>query len=108
MNNERLQSLADYMSADENRAEALFSMSAEEAVKAINADGNDFTVDELKDLAKGLESVSEGSGELSEEALDNVSGGFVATCTAIYCAAVGVYAGATALRAYGRYKGYWR
>lgn len=110
MNKERMQALADYMSKDEERATTLLGMSIDEALTKINADGNDFTVNELREFANGMEtvSVSNGSGELDADALNEVSGGFVATCTAIYCAAVGVYVGATALRAYGASKGYWR
>ena len=58
--------------------EALYAMSPEEATKVLNNNGNDFTVNEVKEMGKAIATVASGvgvSGELDETSLDNVSGG---------------------------------
>ncbi|MCL1917448.1 MAG: hypothetical protein FWG14_03900 [Peptococcaceae bacterium] len=71
---ERADILTDILNADETRAEALLDLEPEEALKQINALGNDFTLDELHEYGKVLEAASK-QGELDAESLDDVAGG---------------------------------
>jgi len=73
---ERANALTDILDADEARAQTLLSLKAEEAVKQINALGNDFTVEELCEYSEALKATST-QGELDAESLDHVSGGYV-------------------------------
>ena len=73
MAQDRMNALEAYLSEDEARAQKLGTMSAAEAAKAINADGYDFTADELVEFANSIP--QENSGELDEAALEGVSGG---------------------------------
>ena len=80
LTNERAEMLANYLTADVNKAKELVELPVEEAVKAINAEGFDFTVDELKDFGEILQSVASNAnedGEIDADALDNVAGGVV-------------------------------
>lgn len=81
---ERAEKLAAYLKADESR-KALLELSAEDAAVKINADGNDFTVDELTEFGEELKKVAlqAESGELDADALDNVSGGSITAGVAI-------------------------
>lgn len=73
---ERSEVLANYLLADNERAQRLLEMSPEDAAKAINADGNDFTVEEVKEFGKQLQTVAaKPEGELSTDDLNDVSGG---------------------------------
>lgn len=89
---EREDALARYLIADEGRAKKLVTLSPEEAVTVINADGSDFTVEELKEFAAKLQSEKSESGEeeLDVNDLNNVAGGYIPY---ILAAAVGVYIG---------------
>ncbi len=85
MNDERVQKLTDYLSSDTERMLKLFDLEAEEAVAQINAEGYDFTVEELKSFAEAMESVSnKNEGELDADDLENVAGG-VLTCATVSC-----------------------
>ena len=64
--------LTEILSADEARTQTLLSLEPHEAVKQINALGNDFTVDELCEYGQALQAAK---GELDAEALDDVAGG---------------------------------
>lgn len=76
LTDERAEMLADYLGEDADRAEKLFSMTAEEAVAAINADGYDFTAEELKAFVQKVQKTKmQAGGELSDEELDSISGG---------------------------------
>lgn len=80
MTNERTELLAAYLMENETRAISLMEMEATEAVKLINADGYDFTAEELVEFGKKLVEFPVGKdGELDAEALENVSGGVSAT-----------------------------
>lgn len=73
---DRAEMLAEYMEADLQRAKALFEMDVEDALVKINADGYDFTVEELQEFALELEKASQNSeGELGEDELETVAGG---------------------------------
>ena len=58
--------------------EKLFAMSPEEAVEALNANGNDFTLEEIVEAGEGLKTVSQvtsANGEIDIDVLEKVSGG---------------------------------
>ncbi len=78
---EREELLMNYFSANEERTKKLFQLDTEDALSIINADGNDFTAEELEEFGGKLASMMEQqkSGELTEDNLDNVSGGYLAT-----------------------------
>lgn len=75
---ERAKALSDYLVSDNERAKRLVELSADEAVKHINADGHDYTIEELKEFGevanKAAEVLTE-NDEMSEEQLGEVSGG---------------------------------
>ena len=73
---ERAMAITEVLAADEARAKALLSLEPEEALKQINALGNDFTVDELREYGNVLSfAAKKEQGELSVDSLDDVSGG---------------------------------
>ncbi len=49
---ERATLLSDYLMKDTERTKELFNMMPEEALERINADGNDFTLAELKEYSR--------------------------------------------------------
>ena len=80
LSNERSEKLSAYLTADIERAKTLINLSPEEAVAKINADGFDFSVDEIMEFGEQLQKVAASQsedGELSEEALSEVAGGIV-------------------------------
>lgn len=98
LTDERVQKLTDYLSSDPERMEKLFETDVETAQKKINADGYDFTVEELKEFAEAVVTVNEKTkneqnGELDAEALDDVSGG-VLTVGTVSCVCALVKLGA--------------
>lgn len=72
------------------------AMSAEEACAKINAEGYDFSVDELVDFAEVLnKNNGVKQGELNAEELDDVNGGILVSTIVVgvwYCAFVSVSA----------------
>lgn len=78
---ERADMITGYLGEDEIRAEEIFSLELEEALEKMNADGNDFTLEELKEYEKALEAMT-ADGELDADELDNVAGGLVTTVAA--------------------------
>lgn len=94
---ERIEKLADFLKADVDRANKLAEMSPEEVATVINNEGYDFTVDEIKEFGEGFKAAA-AQGELSEENLDQVSGGVIlitAAAAKVYlsCVAIGVTLG---------------
>lgn len=78
LTNEKAEKLANYLNTDPERAKALLEMNVEEALAKINADGNDFTVDELQEFAELMVRTSESkSGELDANELESVAGGVI-------------------------------
>ncbi|MCL1919288.1 MAG: hypothetical protein FWG14_13515 [Peptococcaceae bacterium] len=73
---ERALALTEILNADEARAEILLRLEPEEALKQINAQGNDFTLDELREYG-GVVNIAakQTHGELDADSLDNVAGG---------------------------------
>ena len=99
INHERVEALANYFKEDTQRMERLLAMPVEEAAVLINADGFDFTAEELVAIAEEVEKVAGAqAGELSAEDLDDVSGGcdpvtlasLLVLCTIVYVAATAV------------------
>lgn len=94
LTNERAEKLANYLTADKERAQKLLEATPEEAVKQINADGNDFTVEEIIEFGAQLQKVAaqggNAEGELSEEALSDVAGGVVIS-SAVLAAGVALF-----------------
>ena len=72
---ERVEKLGNYLKADPVRAKALLEMDAEAALEKINADGNDFTVEELKAFDELMVNAAADNGELGENELETVAGG---------------------------------
>lgn len=76
--NEKAELLANYLTADKDRAVELLKLTPEEAMAKINADGNNFTVDEIGEFGAALADISAkmNSGEeLDTDALAQVAGG---------------------------------
>jgi len=72
---EKANALSDYLAKDKAHADEIIAMDAADAVKALSADGIEITAEELADYAAAVEKAKAESGELSEDALENVSGG---------------------------------
>ena len=73
---DKYEALAELLK-DEETAKTVMGSSPEEAAVNLKARGLDFTAEELTKLANDAIASESGSGELSEESLDNVSGGVV-------------------------------
>jgi lactobin A/cerein 7B family class IIb bacteriocin len=99
---ERAQKLTDYLVADPERAQKLFEMDPEEALKVINGAGNDFTVEELEEYCDAFKNAVQtmkdttDDSQLDESELENVSGGIVLTTTMVI-GLVGCFAAGTAI-----------
>lgn len=77
---ERAETLTNFLKSDPARTEMLFGLESEEALKSINANGFDFTIDELNEYCAEFKKVMvQGEGELDEAQLENVAGGLVLT-----------------------------
>lgn len=92
LSDERVQRISDYLLADTERAKRLVDLSPENAVLDMNADGNDFTVEELREFGGQMQAYAAQSanGELSEDALSDVAGGIVVS-SAVFAAGVGLF-----------------
>lgn len=94
---ERTEMLGKYLQEDVERAKMLVELAPEEAVKKINADGFNFTVDEIVEFGENLRIAS--SDELTEDNLSEVAGGVIGVAAAgIYltCVSIGVTLGIAA------------
>lgn len=76
---ERAEQLSNFLVADKERAYKLLEQEVEVATAEINSNGYDFDVEEVREFGKQLVSLLNQDSALSEEALDNVNGGFVVT-----------------------------
>lgn len=74
--------LANYLTDKKDDGFALLDMEASEAVAKINADGFDFTIEELNEFAEMVKKAASAGDELDENSLDNVSGGAVVAAAA--------------------------
>ena len=77
LTNERAEMLANYFAENESTADQFDGLSVNEAVEKINADGLDITVEEFEEFAEAVDKMSGETGELSEDSLDDVSGGLI-------------------------------
>ena len=98
LTNERAEKLAEFLKEDVERANNLIDMSPEEVVKVVNEAGYDFTVEEIVEFGENLKAAAAQAGELSEDNLDEVSGGLAAAAAAVYltCVSIGITLGVSA------------
>ncbi len=76
LTDERGQELMEYFEADPARAQELLDLSVEDALVKMNADGHDFTQEELEAFDSILCAAPEMDGELDVDDLEAVAGGF--------------------------------
>lgn len=88
---ERAALLSNFLVADKERALSLLNLEPEVAVKEINSNGYDFTVEEVEEFGKQLVSLANSNEELSEEALENVSGGVLVVTAGVLAAGVALF-----------------
>ena len=77
MTEERAKKILEAIEAYDDK-EALYAMSPEDATAALNATGNNFTVEEITEAGEGLKAVAQvtsANGEIDLAALEQVSGG---------------------------------
>lgn len=73
---ERAEILTAYFTTDKERARKIFALPLKKAREIINADGFNFTEEELKTYVDYILSLfSEGSDELAESEMKDISGG---------------------------------
>lgn len=105
-----LENNATFVELMENKefVHEMMSQETPEDVQKIFADnGVDMTIDEVNEIGRALANAENGalSNELSEEALEDVSGGVVITAAGVWAAVRIIGAvGSTALAAYKWYK----
>lgn len=95
LTNDRMERLASFLSSNLDRAKSLLELSPEEAVTTINAEGFDFTVEEIEEFGKFLQTAATNSenGELSEEELGDVAGGIGVVAGALIALGAGILVG---------------
>lgn len=99
LTNERAEMIANYLKEDVDRANKMSDLSPEEAAKVINANGYDFSAEEIKEFAENLKKVAAQGDELNEENLDEVAGGVIAAAAAtvyLACITIGIGLGTAA------------
>ena len=87
----RAEILTNYLCGDADRAKSVFDLDPKDALEKINAEGMDFTIEELEEYCASFKtyvSQQAGDGELSADTLDDVAGGVV--ITAAICVKVGL------------------
>ncbi len=77
MTNERLEEISEALMKDQDKAKELLMKTPEESLAWFNAQGYDFTMDEIKEFAERLNVLvqAKNSGELDEASLEDVAGG---------------------------------
>ena len=95
LTNDRTEKLASFLSSDLDRAKSLLTLTPEEATTKINAEGFDFTVEEVVEFGKLLQTAASSSdnGELSEEELGDVAGGIGVVAGALIALGAGILVG---------------
>ncbi len=83
MTNERAEILTQYLTSDPDRAKELLALEPQEALVKINADGYDFSVEELNEYCRAFKAAF-AEGELNENELESVSGGLVLTAGMVF------------------------
>lgn len=71
---ERASALGEFLSQNEECADKFENLTPEEIAQEINAHGFDFTASEIMEFVTAVNANQE-TGELSEDALENVAGG---------------------------------
>jgi len=71
----RAELISNYLTEDKERAAKLLALTPAEAVAKMNAEGNDFTVEEIDKFGDMIRIASAQDTELSVDDLDNVAGG---------------------------------
>ena len=98
LTSERTEMLGKYLQENVERAKTLVELEPAEALKKINADGYDFSIEEIIEFGENLRNAS-ASDELTEENLSKVAGGVIgAAAAAVYltCVSIGVTLGLAA------------
>ena len=93
---ERTELLGKYLQEDVERAKKLLGLTPDEAVKAINADGYDFSIDELVEFGSKLQDAAKAqseNGELSESSLEDVAGGIGVIAGTLIALGAGILVG---------------
>ena len=72
---EKAEVLSKILVSDQEHAKALLALSPEEALAQINAQGNDFTLEDVKEYGEALKATAAQSEVLDTDALDAVAGG---------------------------------
>lgn len=102
LTNERAELIAKYLNDNKERAQTLLALSPEEAVEKFNAEGYDFTVEEISEFGRQLKiAVASQDGELDEDALNGVSGGLAVEGVAIACITLGYTIGSSLAKNFG-------
>ena len=98
MTTERITEISEFLAKDLDGTKALLAMDPSDAAAKLSADGLDVSADELIAYGEEIKKIAGGqNGELTENDLENVAGGF-ATATLLL---VGIVAG------YAMAKGKW-
>lgn len=71
--------LSNFLVEDKPRAYRLLNLEPEEALREMNACGLDVTIDDVKEFGEQLIAFVNSNDELSEDALQAVSGGLIVT-----------------------------
>ena len=79
---DKYQELAQLLS-NPAKAQEIMSESVEKTQANLKANGLDFSIEELEELAEKV-TIQQTQGELSEDVLENVSGGSIASQAALY------------------------
>lgn len=95
MTKERAEILTQYLTSNPDRAKDLLALDPQEALQNINAEGYDFTIDELNEYCDAFKAAV-AEGELNEGELETVAGGLVLT-TGMVIGLVACFAGGTAI-----------
>lgn len=97
MTQERATALSTFLTSDEKRAKDLLALEPNEALTQINAYGHDFTLDEIIEFGKAVNTAAKANDELSTDALDEAAGGVagaVVVAAAVLAYAIGKDCGA--------------
>jgi len=86
---ERFAKFTAKVESDKEFAQKLFALENPEDVQAfLKAEGIDFTLEDIEIVRKGvLKAVEKGSGQLSDDELEEVAGGIVITAAGVTAAA---------------------
>ena len=98
LTNERAELLGKHLSENKERTVALLELSPEEAAAKINAEGCDFSVEEIREFGEQLQKATAHFDELDASSLDQVAGGIATEVAGVCeaCIALGVKLGLAA------------